>query len=94
VRLLGLENEHWAIEVEDTGIGIPPEAQKHIFEPFRQVDGSPTRRYKGAGLGLSIVQQLVELMHGEIRLESEPGKGSKFTVILPCQSTLAEEQTS
>ena len=94
VRLLGLEDERWAIEVEDTGVGIPPEAQKHIFEPFRQVDGSPSRRYKGSGLGLSIVQQLVELMHGEIRLESEPGKGSKFTVILPCQSTVAEEQTS
>ena len=92
VRLLGLEDEHWAIQVEDTGVGIPLEAQKHIFEPFRQVDGSPTRRYKGSGLGLSIVKQLVDLMHGEIRLESEPGKGSKFTVILPCQSTLTEEQ--
>ncbi len=93
VRLLGLENEHWAIQVEDTGVGIPLEAQKHIFEPFRQVDGSPTRRYKGSGLGLSIVRQLVDLMHGEIRLESKPGKGSKFTVILPCQSTVTEEQT-
>ncbi len=91
VRLLGLEDDRWAIQVEDTGAGIPPEAQKHIFEPFRQVDGSPTRRHKGSGLGLSIVKQLVEIMHGEIRLESAPGKGSKFTVILPCQSTLTEE---
>ncbi len=91
VRLLGLENDRWAIEVEDTGAGIPPEAQKRIFEPFRQADGSPTRRYQGSGLGLSIVKQLVDLMHGEIHLESTPGKGSKFTVILPCQSTLIEE---
>ena len=91
VRLLGWEGDRWAIEVEDTGVGIPPEDQKHIFEPFRQVDGSPTRRHQGSGLGLSIVKQLVEMMHGEIRLESTPGKGSKFTVILPCQAALAEE---
>ncbi len=91
LRLRRADEEHWAIEVEDTGEGIPPEAQKHIFEAFRQVDGSPTRRHKGTGLGLSIVQQLVNLMHGEIKLESTPGKGSKFTVILPCQAHLSED---
>jgi len=92
VRIYGVEGDRWAIEVEDTGSGIPPEAQKYIFEAFRQVDGSPTRRQKGSGLGLSIVKRLVELMHGEIQLTSALGKGSKFTVILPCQAHIEEEE--
>ena len=83
LRIYGIDDDHWAIEVEDTGIGIPENMLDEIFEPFRQVDGSPTRRYKGSGLGLSIVKRLVELMEGEIKVESTPGKGSKFTVILP-----------
>jgi PAS domain S-box-containing protein len=74
---------HWAIEVEDTGAGIPKEAQAYIFEPFRQVDNAIVRENRGTGLGLSITKQLVELMDGEIKLESEVGRGSTFTVILP-----------
>ena len=93
VRLLALKDNRWAIQVEDTGPGIPAAAQKHIFEPFRQVDGSPTRRHRGSGLGLSIVKQLVDLMHGEIQVESTVGKGSKFTVILPCQANIEEQIT-
>ena len=74
----------WALEVADNGKGIPPEAQNYIFESFRQVDGSPTRKeHTGSGLGLSIVNHLVKLMNGEIRLESEIGKGSTFTILLP-----------
>lgn len=78
---------HWAIQVSDTGIGIPLEAQSYIFEPFRQVDGSITRVQQGAGLGLSIVKQLAELMGGRLTLESDgvPGHGSTFTVILPLE---------
>jgi len=74
---------HWALQVTDTGPGIPAEAQSYIFEPFRQVDGSITRVHQGAGLGLSIVKQLVDLMGGQISIASDLGQGSTFTVVLP-----------
>lgn len=83
VHLFRPDADHWAIQVSDTGVGIPPEAQTYIFEPFRQVDGSMTRRQAGSGLGLSIVKQLTELMNGQITLESKIGQGSTFTISLP-----------
>jgi PAS domain S-box-containing protein len=83
VHLFRPDRDHWALCVADTGPGIPPEAHELIFESFRQVDGSVTRRYGGAGLGLSIVKQLTRLMGGQITLKSEVGQGSTFTVILP-----------
>lgn len=70
-------------EVEDTGIGIAEEDQRTIFDEFRQVDGSATRRFNGAGLGLALSQGLAHRLGGEIRLRSEPGKGSLFTLALP-----------
>jgi signal transduction histidine kinase len=73
---------HWALAVSDTGCGISEEGQKIIFEPFRR-GKEAAQKYGGAGLGLSIAKQLVELMGGEIQLESEVGKGSTFTVVLP-----------
>lgn len=87
VRLLNLGDEHWAIEVTDTGIGIPEEAQERIFEPFRQLDESAARQYGGVGLGLSIVQQLANAMGGHIQLQSRPGNGSTFLVVLPLKTT-------
>jgi signal transduction histidine kinase/CheY-like chemotaxis protein len=79
--------------ISDTGIGIEPAKQKTIFERFHQAQPETTRRYGGTGLGLSIVKQLVEIQNGTISVNSEPGKGSVFTVVLPYQISKETEIT-
>ncbi len=75
--------DNWTICVRDTGVGMPPGAEKVIFEDFRQVDSSDTREHQGTGLGLAITKRLVTGMGGQIAVQSELGKGSTFTVTLP-----------
>jgi PAS domain S-box-containing protein len=78
-------------EVEDTGIGIAPEFQEKIFEPFTQEDGSMSRHYGGAGLGLAISKKLAGLLGGQITLTSEKGKGSVFVLVIPANIDMAAQ---
>ncbi|MET0584661.1 MAG: ATP-binding protein [Candidatus Binatia bacterium] len=78
-------NGSMKLAVSDTGIGMTQEAMNYIFEEFRQVDMSTTRKYGGTGLGLAIVKRLTNLLGGDIAVESEEGKGTKFTVTLPME---------
>ena len=71
------------VEVEDTGIGIAPEHLEHIFQEFRQADGSTSRSFEGTGLGLAIARKTAQLLGGEVAVASEPGRGSVFTLALP-----------
>jgi len=88
------DQAHLDIQIQDTGIGIPADQIAGVFEKFKQVDGSTTREYEGTGLGLSISANLVRLMGGTIRVDSEAGKGSIFTIklTLPTHADLVPKQ--
>ena len=86
VGVRGRVEEDWvSIAVSDTGMGIPPDQVQDIFRPFLQLDTGLARRHEGTGLGLSICARLLELMGGQIGVESRPGYGSTFTFKLPCR---------
>ncbi|HZH78442.1 MAG TPA: ATP-binding protein [Archangium sp.] len=80
--------------VWDTGSGIAPEDRQRIFEPFVQLDAGLARRNEGSGLGLALVRRFVELHHGELQLESELGRGSRFTVVLPVEPPTSPRSVS
>ncbi|WP_066334538.1 CHASE domain-containing protein [Azohydromonas lata] len=86
LRLVHEAGEHWRFVVRDSGIGLSAEQQARIFEPFIQADGSTTRRFGGSGLGLSIVRHLAQLHGGEVGVNSEPGQGAEFWVLLTLPS--------
>ena len=86
-----LENgRDWiTIAVADTGIGMTPQQMGKLFQEFSQADASTTRKYGGTGLGLAISKRFCQMMGGDITVESEPGKGSVFTVRLPRSAPIA-----
>lgn len=79
--------------VEDTGIGIGPDQKEKIFESFEQLENGLARRYPGLGLGLTLAQGLSRLLGGDLRLESEPGKGSRFSFAIPLEESQLEART-
>jgi len=90
IEVFGLDTHHATLQfrVRDTGPGISPDAVRHLFQPFRPGDGSLTRRHGGSGLGLAVAQRLVQVMGGEISVNSELGRGTEFsfTLTLPFQA--------
>ena len=91
VKLFSTSQYKWGIEVTDTGHGIPESELTHIFDTFSQVEGTATRVHGGFGLGLSIVKQLVTLMSGEIKVQSQLDKGTAFIITLPLVSAEATQ---
>lgn len=88
------QNHKLKFDIVDSGIGISPEDQKVIFEEFRQIDGTTTRKYGGTGLGLSICKKIAEMLNGSLTVESQPSRGSVFTFTIPFTPVVKENNSS
>ena len=89
IKLVAQRDQDWVtFQVIDTGIGISPDAQARLFQPFVQADATTTRAYGGTGLGLAITRRLARLLGGDVTLKSAVGQGSVFTLRVPVQPTL------
>ena len=86
IKAAPIDRDRWCLEVSDTGIGISGDALTYIFDEFRQVDDRLARSYGGTGLGLAITRKIVELLEGEISVESQPQEGSRFRIVWPRRS--------
>jgi signal transduction histidine kinase len=91
VRVKPQGNDCFRLEVEDTGIGIGPDDVSRLFVEFQQLDASPTKRFGGTGLGLSLTKHIVEAQGGSVSVHSELGKGSIFVAVLPRTMETSEE---
>ncbi|MBC3916602.1 response regulator [Undibacterium sp. CY18W] len=95
LKIAGGRYDHYLeIKVSDTGIGMSTEEQARLFQPFTQIDSSLARRHQGTGLGLALVKRMAELHGGSVTLDSEPNRGSTFTVLLPLRSVAQVEAIS
>ncbi len=94
MRISSIENKKLKFDVIDSGIGISEEDQKIIFEEFRQLDGTTTRKYGGTGLGLAICKKIADIMNGTLMVESEPAKGSIFSFIIPLNIIKLRDDTA
>ncbi|WP_457017726.1 ATP-binding protein [Luteimonas sp. A482] len=90
-RATGTSGDWLTFEIEDTGIGISPEQQRSLFQPFSQADVSTTRKYGGSGLGLVLTRRFAEMLGGEVAMRSAPGVGTTFTIRLPAESGDSEQ---
>ena len=87
-----VSDDELVTQVTDTGVGMTPEEQEKLFQPFMQLDASKSREYSGSGLGLALTKRLVEIHGGEISVESEKGKGSTFQFTLPLNQLAQSSQ--
>jgi signal transduction histidine kinase len=89
IRVAPQDADHFRLEVEDSGIGIPPQDMERLFVEFQQLDASVSKKYQGTGLGLALTRRIAEAQGGRVGVRSTPGQGSTFFAVLPRVATRA-----
>jgi signal transduction histidine kinase len=90
IRVAPDEDDHFRVEVEDSGIGIDPDDLPRLFTEFQQLDSSTAKLHQGTGLGLALTRRIVEAQGGRVGVRSTPGQGSVFLAVLPCGDTMRD----